>query len=70
MAKKGSPDIDLSKGFEELEEISVWFEKGETGLDEGIRKFERAMAVADALRKRLVDAENRVKEIKKKYQND
>lgn len=67
MAKKESKDVDLSKGFEELEEISTWFEKGETDLDEGVKKFERAMLIADALKKRLSVAENTVKEIKKKY---
>lgn len=67
MPKKESKDIDLSKGFEELEEISAWFETGETDLDEGVRKFERAMIIADALKKRLTMAENKVKEIKKKY---
>ncbi len=67
MPKKSSTDIDLSKGFEELEMISAWFEKGETDLEEGVKKFERAMVLADALKKRLSAAENTVKEIKKKY---
>lgn len=68
MAKKTSADIDLSNGFEELEAIADWFEKGETDIDEGLKKFERAMLIADALKKRLTAAENTVKEIKKKYQ--
>ncbi len=66
MAKKTS--ADLSQGFDELEAIAAWFEKGESDLDEGLVKFERAMQIADALKKRLALAENRVKEIKKKYQ--
>lgn len=69
MPKKETKDIDISKGFEELEAISAWFEKGESDLDEGLVKFERAMQVADALKKRLALAENRIKEIKKKYQD-
>jgi exodeoxyribonuclease VII small subunit len=67
MAKKPSQDIDLSHGFEELESIVAWFEKGETDLDEGLQKFERALFVANALKKRLTAAENTVKEMKKKY---
>jgi exodeoxyribonuclease VII small subunit len=67
-AKKESKDVDVAKGFEELEEIAGWFERGETDLDKGLEKFERAMAIADALKKRLATAENRVKEIKKKYE--
>jgi exodeoxyribonuclease VII small subunit len=65
--KKEAKDIDVAKGFAELEEISAWFESGETDLEKGVDKFERAMAVADALKKRLVTAENRIKEIKKSY---
>lgn len=67
MAKKAR--ADLSQGFDELEAIAAWFEKGETDLDEGLVKFERAMQIADALKKRLALAENRVKDIKKKYQD-
>lgn len=65
--KKDTKDIDVSKGFKELEDISAWFERGETDLDQGLQKFERAMEIADALKKRLATAENKVKEIKKKF---
>lgn len=70
MAKKTSPEIDLSHGFEELEEIAGWFERGETDVDEGLKKFERAMQIADILKKKLSVAENRIKEIKKTYSTD
>jgi exodeoxyribonuclease VII small subunit len=66
--KKESKDIDVTKGFHELEEIADWFERGETDLDKGLEKFERAMLVADALKTRLSAAENKVKEIKRKYE--
>lgn len=65
--KKGSQDIDVAKGFSELEAITSWFEQGETDLDQGLEKFERAMVIADTLKKRLAVAENKVKEIKKKF---
>lgn len=65
--KKDTKDIDVGKGFKELEEISAWFEQGETDLDSGLAKFERAMEIADGLKKRLALAENKVKEIKKKF---
>lgn len=65
--KKETKDVDVAKGFTELEAITSWFEKGETDLDQGLEKFERAMVIADALKKRLSVAENKVKEIKKKF---
>ncbi len=66
--KKESKDIDVAKGFKDLEEIAAWFERGETDLDQGLVKFERAMNIADALKQRLALAENKVKEIKKKFE--
>ncbi|MBP9863940.1 exodeoxyribonuclease VII small subunit [Patescibacteria group bacterium] len=65
--KKESQDIDMQQGFKELEEIAAWFENQEVDVDQGIEKFERAMVLADVLKKRLSLAENKVKEIKKKY---
>lgn len=67
--KKDASSLDVSKGFQELEDIAAWFERGETDVDKGLEKFERAMQVADALKKRLTAAENKVKEIKKKYES-
>lgn len=65
--KKDTKEVDIAKGFSELEEISTWFERGETDVDTGLQKFERAMIVADALKKKLDEAENKVKEIKQKF---
>ncbi len=67
MRKKFPSDIDLSKGFTELEAMAAWFERGETDLDTGVKKFEHAMELAAALKRRLLVAENRVKSMKKKY---
>ena len=68
MPKKPSTSIDAAQGFKELEEIAAWFEKGEADIDKGLEKFERAMTIADALKKRLAMAENRIKEIQSKYE--
>ncbi len=70
MPKKVSANLDVSKVFTELEAIAHWFEQGESDLDEGLKKFERAMLIAEALKQRLSLAENTIKEIKKKYQTD
>ena len=57
-------ETDFSKGFTELESIADWFEKGEPDLEEGLKKFERAGELARALKLRLEQAENKMKEIK------
>lgn len=66
MAKKKS-EVDVAHAFKELEEISAWFEQAEPDLDEGLKRFERAMELSAALRERLQEAENTIKEIKVKY---
>ena len=61
---KKKTDIDFAKGFSELEEIAAWFESGEPDLEEGLKKFERASELTAALKLRLEQAENKMKEIK------
>lgn len=57
----------FSDAFAELEEITSWFERGETDLDEGLKKFERGLELAALCKKRLAETENIVTELKKKY---
>ncbi len=54
--------------FAELEEIISWFEQGENDLDEGLKRFERGLALAAICKKRLSETENKVIELKKKYE--
>lgn len=68
--KKETKPIDVAKGFDELESIASWFEKGDGDLDQGLQKFERAMSIAEVLKKRIQEAENKMKEIKKKFSNE
>lgn len=66
MAKK-KLDIDFTQAFQQLQEIAEWFERGEPNLDEGLKKFETAMEMTTALRERLTEAENTVKEIRQRH---
>jgi exodeoxyribonuclease VII small subunit len=62
MAKKKS-DLEFAAGFQELEGIAHWFERGEPDLEQGLQKFTRASELAKALRERLVEVENVIKEV-------
>lgn len=63
-------DIDFSKGFEELENITRWFDSQETlDLDAGLKKFERGLELSAELKKKLTQVENKVEEIKQKFSN-
>ncbi len=66
---KKDSKLDVAKAFSELEDITEWFERGEADLDEGLKKYERATELAEALRIRLEQAENKISEIQKKRAN-
>lgn len=66
MPPKKKSDIDFAKAFDELEGIAQWFEQGEPDLEKGLQKFERATELAKALKTKLEDAENKIKEIRLK----
>jgi len=65
--KSKKTSLDIGKAFAELESITEWFESGNMNLDEGLKKYERAMELAEALRIQLESAENRITEIQKKH---
>ncbi len=58
----------FAKAFEELEEITRWFESSEMDLDEGLKKFERGLELSKLCRDKLDEVENKVKEIKLKFE--
>lgn len=66
MTKK--KDANFAEAFSELEKITQWFDSQENvDLDEGLKKFERGLELADGLKKKLKEVENKVEEIKKKF---
>lgn len=60
--------VNFAKAFEELESITEWFEQGEVDLDEGLKKFERGLELAKMCREKLSEVENKVKEVKRKFE--
>ena len=64
MAKKPSSFADA---FQELEDITAWFETAEVDLDEGLKKFERGLELAQVCKKKLAEVENQVIDLKKKF---
>ena len=64
---KGEAKFDFGQAYHELEEIVAWFEREEVDLEEGIKKFERGLDLAQRCKHRLMDVENRVTAIKSKF---
>lgn len=63
MTKKSS----FADAFQELEQITAWFETAEVDLDEGLKKFERGLELASVCKQKLTEVENKVVELKKKF---
>ena len=53
--------------FAELEEITKWFEKGDISIEDALGKFERGLKLAEDLQTYLQGVEQRVVEMKKKF---
>ena len=60
-------ELNFAKAFEELEEITAWFERDGADLDEGLKKFERGLELAKVCKEKLSEVENKVEAIKKKF---
>lgn len=68
MTKKQST-VDFAKSFEELEKITQWFDSEEhLDLDKGLKQFERGLELASLLKQKLSEVENKVVEIKQKFE--
>lgn len=67
MAKAKQQESDFGAAYKELEEIIGWFEKEDVDLEEGLKKFERGLALAKLCKDRLKDVENKVTQIKAKF---
>lgn len=62
-----SKKTDFSDSFKELEKIVQTFEQGNIDLDKGLEEFERGLKLAEQLKKKLTQTENKIIEIKEKF---
>ena len=62
--KKG---FDFAKSYQKLEEITEQFESGKFSLEDGLKKFEESLELAAECKEYLKQVENKIIEIKKKF---
>ena len=67
MPIKETKKINFSESFKQLEKIVEGFEREEIDLEEGLKKFETGLELAAKCKSRLAEIENKVKEIKRKF---
>jgi len=66
MAKSDSPGYQALAG--ELDDILVELQQSDLDVDEAVKKYERGLTLIKQLEKYLGEAENRVSELKAKFQ--
>lgn len=57
----------FNQKMQELEELLAWFESGEVGVEEALKKYEAAIKLAKELEKELEEAKNKVEVIKQNF---
>ena len=67
MAKNNQPDMD--EAYRQLQVIVKQFEQGNISLEESIVQFEKGLGLAKQLKDRLKVLENKIVEIKVKFQD-
>ncbi len=55
--------------YKELQEVAEWFENDSIDIEEGIKQFERGMALASQCRQKLEEVEQRIVTIKNTFAN-
>ncbi len=63
-SKKNQPLFNLSKAFQELEEINTWFQEEDIDLEEALKKYERGIELIKECKKRIGEVENKVVAVK------
>ena len=67
MATTKKTSLSFEERLAELETILEWFESDDVTLENSIAQFERGMTLASELQKDLSKAENKVEQIKQKF---
>ncbi len=67
--KKAKKELSFAAALQELEALADSLESEAADIDEGVKKFERGLALIADLKKRLQHTEAVIKEVKAKYRD-
>lgn len=65
MSDKNEPTVQ--EQIDELNELMEWFEQDEVDIEESLKKFDQADALAKAIEKRLSSLDNDVTVLKERF---
>jgi len=61
------PKKTLTKQLAQLEELIAWFDQPDIDLDQALKKFDEGVKLADEIKKQLLEAENKITILKKRF---
>lgn len=65
---KNNPTLQTQ--LAELDELLAWFDQPDIDLDQALAKFDHGVKLAEDIKKRLSDFENKVTILKKRFDQD
>lgn len=68
MSTKNNPS--LADQIEQLDKLAAWFEKDDFDIEEAIVKFEEASAVAESVKIKLTELENKITVLKQRFDTE
>lgn len=60
--------LSLAELMDRLDEIVDWFNSDEVDIEQATAKFDEGIAIADVIKSKLTDTENKVNQIKLKLE--
>lgn len=57
----------INQQIQELDELLEWFEQPDLDIEQALKKFDQGVDLAEAIKKRLAEAENKIKVLKQRF---
>ncbi len=68
MSAKNNPT--LAEQIEQLDALAAWFEQDDFDIEEAITKFEEASQVAESVKTKLSELENKITVLKQRFDTE
>jgi exodeoxyribonuclease VII small subunit len=68
MSKKDEPTI--AEQIAELDALASWFEQDDFDIEQAIEKFEQASTVAESVKTKLSELENKITVLKQRFDTE
>ena len=68
MSEQSKETVDLNQLMARLDEIVAWFNAGDVDIEQAAKKFDEGVKLAEQIKRRLAETENKVNQIKLKLE--